>query len=48
MERYEYQIIALSKQKDRLEVFSKLGSDGWELIQIYSGYAYFKRIKRSY
>ena len=47
MERLEYTIIPIGKMKDRLAVINKLGSEGWEMIQIYSGHIYFKRVKRS-
>jgi len=47
MERIEYKIVGMGKLKNRLAEINKLGSEGWELIQIYQQQMYFKRIKRS-
>lgn len=42
---FEYKIINIERDKNYLEdKFNKLGTEGWELVNIIDNKAYFKRV----
>jgi hypothetical protein len=45
MVKYEYDIVSLLviKRQELLEIINTYGSNGWELITVDSGIAFFKR-----
>jgi len=43
--RYRYAIVSLDKVTALSPYFNKMGEDGWELVSVDSGKAFFKRLK---